>query len=498
MQPNISSKLWRLDNLYTIKNKSGTLQTLRLNSAQQKVLTQYNHNKKIILKSRQQGISTLFLIYALDSCLTIPGYEAGLQSYGQKEAEKLANRAKIAWEHLDDKYKKLIGYATIQEPLTLIRCNTSQMEFNNGSILKIGNFRGDTLQSLHVSELAKIAKKFPDKAQELKTGAFQAVASNNKITIESTAEGRTGLFYEMWRKAEEIKLLDKPLTPLDFEPIFLSWIEDLDCRLDIKVDIPQYLDEYFTDIEKTLNITLTNEQRWWYAKKTEELGDDMKQEYPTTSEEAFSVTKDGSYYSKLYRDYIVKNKRLITPLYDKNLSVNVAMDLGMNDTMVLVFYQIYKNLQGDLEVRVIDEYHNEGESLKHYVDVIKSKPYRYKDIFVPHDANVRELSTRKTRLAILKEYGINAKVIPKQSIQNGIELVRKWIPYMYIDDKLAYIKTMFIQYTKEWNDRLGVWNSNPKHNEWSHPADAIRYMCQSLPALDNKPQRKIKSTGLDI
>jgi len=500
MQPNISSKLWRLNNLYTIKNKEGELQLLKLNAAQTKVLTKYKHNKKIILKSRQQGISTLFLAYNLDSCLTDPGFEAGLQSYGQKEAEKLANRAKIMWDHLDKNYKDIIGYATIGEPLTLTRCNTSQMEFNNGSILKIGNFRGDTLQSLHVSELAKIAKKFPDKAKELKTGAFQAVATKNKITIESTAEGRTGMFYEMWRKAEENELLGKPLTDLDFQPIFLSWIEDLDCRLDTEVDIPLHLQEYFDTIEKTLDVKLVNEQKWWYTKKWEELGDDMKQEYPTTSEEAFSATKDGSYYSKLYRDYIVKQKRLITPLYDQNLPVSVAMDLGINDTMVIIFYQTYYNMAREPELRIIDEYHNEGEGLKHYVDVLQSKPYRYKDVFVPHDANVRELTTGKTRLAILREYGINAKVLPKQSIRDGIEVVRKWIPYMYVDDRLTYIKEMFINYTKEWNERLGVWNSSPLHNEWSHPADAMRYACQSLPKLGDKTNKynKSKSVGLDL
>ena len=100
--------------------------------------------------------------------------------------------------------------------LTLTTDNKMALGFSNLSSLKIGNFRGDTLQSLHVSELGKIAKDFPKKAKELKTGAFQAVAKNNIITIESTAEGKSGLFYDMWVKAEQKAILGQELTPLDF------------------------------------------------------------------------------------------------------------------------------------------------------------------------------------------------------------------------------------------------------------------------------------------
>ena len=65
----------------------------------------------------------------------------------------------------------------------------------------------------------------PKKAKELKTGAFQAVAKNNIITIESTAEGKSGLFYDMWVKAEQKAILGQELTPLDFQAIFLPYRE---------------------------------------------------------------------------------------------------------------------------------------------------------------------------------------------------------------------------------------------------------------------------------
>jgi len=46
-------------------------------------------------------------------------------------------------------------------------------------------------------------------------------------------------------------------------------------------------------------------------------------------------------------------------------------------------------------------------------------------------------------------------------------------------EKCAYIDSMFKNYTKEWDARLGQWKEKPLHNEWSNPGDAVRYMAMS-------------------
>lgn len=488
----LSSKLWRMNNLYKIRDKDGKLVTLKLNNAQEKVLTKFKHNKKIILKSRQQGISTLYLAYNIDDCLFKSGYQAGIQSYGQDEADKLSKRAEIMWEELSPDIKELMG-------LKLVSNNSKGMTFSNGAILKIGNFRGDTLQGLHVSELGKIAKKYPEKAKELKTGAFQAVSIKNKITIESTAEGRSGLFYDMWRTAEELQLQGKELTPLDFQAIFLSWVYDNDCQLDFEVPIDRKMETYFKDLEEELDIVLTDNQKWWYVKKCEELGEDITQEYPATPEEAFMSAKDGSYYGRLYRDHVIKGKRLIEDLYDENLDVSVAMDLGMNDTMVVIWFQRWKN-----ELRIIDAYANSGEGLEHYAQAMHDRArlygYDYDQVHGPHDMNVRDLSAKggKSRKHIMRDYGIRVNVLPKIRVNDGIELVRKWIPNMYIDASLKYIQDTFMNYTKEWDTKLGVWKDKPLHDDWSNPADAIRYVCLATAESEVTLKRKKNKSSKDF
>ena len=468
----LSSKLWRLNNLYKIRDKDGKLVTLKLNAAQTKVLTEFKHNKKIILKSRQQGISTLFLAYNMDDCLVKPGYSAGIQSYGLDESNKLQMRAELMWDELDDDIKELFG-------LKLVMNNQKGMAFANGSILKIGNFRGDTLQSLHVSELAKIASKSPEKARELKTGAFQAVGQKNKITIESTAEGRSGLFYEMWERATLRAKQGVELGPFDFQPIFLSWIVDVDCNINTPVAISEELAAYFTKVELDLNVKLTDTQKWWYTAKKLELGEDMQQEYPTTAEEAFLQSVEGTYYRHEF-----KTLKIHENTFDPNLLVHSAFDLGMNDTFSIGFFQIHP----DGQIKIIGEYANSGHGLQHYRDVYDALTKKFGWIhgstYVPHDSKVRELIADKTRWQAMKELGFKPILVTRHRLPDGIEATRQFLRTVIIDTKCEVIILAIQNYRKKFDRSFNVYLDSPVHDEHSHTADMLRYMAMGL---KNKP-----------
>lgn len=490
----LSSKLWRMNNLYTILDKDGNKRILKLNAAQLKTLTKFRHNKKIILKSRQQGISTLYLAYNLDDCLFKPGYQAGIQSYGLDESEKLSRRAELMWNELDLDVKTLFN-------LEIDTNNSKGMSFSNGSILKIGNFRGDTLQSLHVSELAKIAKKFPDKAKELKTGAFQAVGKNNKITVESTAEGKSGLFYEMWMKAVSIEKRGLELGPFDFQAIFLSWLDDPDCNIDMPKEISEELAKYFAKIEEDLSVKLADTQKWWYASKLDELGEDMKQEYPTTAEEAFEQSVEGTYYKHEY-----KTLKISDNLYDENLKVHSALDLGMNDTFSMFFFQVHP----DGKPKVVGEYANSGYGLQHYKDIIdalnKKFGWVYGNTYVPHDSKVRELIAAKTRWDAMTEMGFRPILVRKHSLVDGIEETRRFLKEVKIDSSCQMFVDTVQNYRKKYDEKFDVYLDSPVHDEWSHPADAIRYLAMGhkhnrisdIYVRTYNPRRATRIMGYDV
>ena len=50
------------------------------------------------------------------------------------------------------------------------------------------------------------------------------------------------------------------------------------------------------------------------------------------------------------------------------------------------------------EIRVIDYFEASGEGLDYYIDLLNKKGYKYGDHYAPHDIQVRELMSGKSRL----------------------------------------------------------------------------------------------------
>lgn len=277
----LSDKHWRLNNLYTIKDKSGREIPFRMN-ADQEYFFLNRHNKNVILKARQRGFTTLQCISYLDDCLFTQNLSAGIIAHKVEDAEEIfEDKIKFAYERLDPVIKDAVTAETDQ---------AGKLKFSNGSSIRVStSFRSGTIQRLHVSEYGKIAADFPKKAKEIRTGAFNAVALDQEITVESTAEGMEGEFYNLWGKAEANH--GKKLTALDFKPFFFPWWKAEEYRLDpAGVEIPNKLRVYFEMLKNEHGIELDEYQKAWYAKKHEEQGEDMPQEYPSFSEESFIVS----------------------------------------------------------------------------------------------------------------------------------------------------------------------------------------------------------------
>ena len=492
----LPSKLWRLNNLYTIIDKRGQRIGFKMNLAQHKVYaTSLKHSRLIILKSRQQGISTLWLVAFFDDCAFYNDFSSGLMAQGTDEAETLLMRTKVLWDELDASIKQFLS-------LDIKKNNTKEFSFNNGSSIFVRtSFRSTTLQRLHISEFGKIANKYPERARETKTGTLQAIAPGNTAVIESTAEG-DNVYKQMWDTALAYA---GELTDKDFMPVFLSWIDDPDCALSRHQEPDARAVKYFADIEAQLNVKLTEEQKNFWVAQYRELGNDIFQEYPATPEEAFLRNRDGTYYASLYLRLIRGRKRELTNLFDSNLPVQVAVDLGRNDFFVLVFFQTYTD-----GWRIINSYKNTGMGIKHYCEIMddlqSQLSYNISDIILPHDAEVRDLTSDMTREEAFWKYGYKQTTIVDRTkdINNDRELVRQAMEDMYVDPQAQYIIDCFLNYTKEWDERRGVWKDVHEHNDHSHGADAIRQMVRGGKAYVTQNERRRRAirhrarSGMDI
>ena len=460
-------KLWRMNNIYTIRDKFGTPMLFNFHRAQHLAYAaSIHHSRQIILKSRQQGISTLWLISFFDDAVFLDNMNCGLMAQDADAATDLLERVTYAWDDMAPAIKLFLGIERVVN-------NSKVTTFSNGSKIFVRtSFRSGTLTRLHISELGKIANKYPERAKETNSGSLQAIKAGNTVIIESTAEGRDNLFANKWRTAENHI---GALSPMHFAPLFLSWVDDPDCTIDVPVKLKSDDIEYIQMLERDLDIRLTDEQKWWCAAKREELDDEFDREYPYNPESAFSQARDGTYYGKYIKE-LKDSGRVIPSLYDPELKVTVTFDLGMSDTFEMLFWQLNVDFKGKLTVRLIDHYNNSGEGLAHYVQVLRERNYRYERFVLPHDAKKRELGAAKSIAGQLKDLGMTKqKVLARDEILPGIQAVREMMPLLWIDSSCDYVISAFENYTKEWDTRLGVWKDKPRHDEWSNPMDAVRY-----------------------
>jgi len=454
---------WRLNNLYYIKDEHGHKVLFKFNEVQE-YLYENLWYWNIVPKARQLGITTFFSILYLDQVLFSENQTATIIAHTEKDMKKIfRNKIKFAWDNLHPWLKAKIG-----EPDT----NTAnELSFPNGGVISVAlSSRSDTVQFLHISEFGKICAKYPDKAEEIVTGAINAVHAGSMVSIESTAEGREGYFYDFVYDAERKRKEGRELSPLDFKIFFFPWWLDKRYSLEGNFQLSREQNEYFMRLEKKDNIKLTEGQKRWYIKKKEIQKDKMMQEYPSTLDEAFSVTTEGAYFAHEMNLVYSQNRIRVLPVVD-GVKVDTWWDLGMNDFTVIIFTQTIGP-----QIRIVDVYYNRGYKLAHYVDLLKEKKYSYGRHIFPHDIEVKDFSTGITRKQTLYDLTLRDIVVaPKLGIEDGIERVRNIFSRLYFDEERSKpLYDALGNYRRDFDSKLGEFKKTPRHDNNSHFADAIR------------------------
>ena len=227
-QKQLADKRWRLTNLYYITDKSGKEILFNLNWAQAQLYDRLWY-QMLVLKARQLGVTTFFAINFLDDCFWYANTNAGIIAHRKEDAEDIfRKKVKFAYDKMPE-WTRVFNSATNDR--------VGELVFENGSSYRVSTgFRSGTYQRLLVSEFGKICSQSPDVAREIVTGSLNTVASNQIIAIESTAEGRSGYFYDYCKRAEDLALSGKQLTQMDMRFFFFPWYDEPSYRLPIKKD----------------------------------------------------------------------------------------------------------------------------------------------------------------------------------------------------------------------------------------------------------------------
>lgn len=467
IKKNFSDRNWRLNNLYFIQDEKGQRVKFRMNRVQRRLYTTLWY-LNLVLKSRQHGVTTFLCILFLDMCLFNDNVSAGVIADNLNDAKKFFDqKIYYAYKNLPEQLRAEIG---------LITDTSLELVFTNDSRISTGvSLRSGTCQYLHISEFGKVCAKHPEKAREIVTGALNTVHVGHYVFIESTAEGRSGYFFDFCQEAQKRQTEGRAPTKLEYKLHFFGWHQDPKNRLEFagQLVLGKDLVDYFAELEAKHGIVLDDQQKAWYAAKKVTQGEDMLREHPSIPEEAFQASILGAYYQK--QMLFLRSQRpcrIATVPYDPSLPVNTAWDLGMDDTTCIVYHQRY-----GLENRLIDYDECNGEPLAYYANLLQGKGYVYDAHYLPHDSKVRSLNDGVTREEKLYQLGLRNifTVARTADIEDGIEEVRKFLMSCWLDkEKCERLIAALDEYRKEWDEKLGVYRSRPLHNWASNPADAVR------------------------
>jgi hypothetical protein len=261
-----------------IRTKEGDVRPLLLNKVQKRLIAEIDRQIKetgkvriILLKARQQGLSTFasaFNYWWLSQHAANKGIVIAHVAESTKALFDMYRRIHAECPEL---LKPSTRYSSRRE-LVFDKLDTALTVATAGGD---GIARGETITHAHLSELGF----WPNAtANDNLNAVLQAIpnTAGTAIIVESTANGMTGPYYEMWQAAVS--------GASGFIPFFSPWFESDEYREKAPADFELSPEEQ----ELVEKFGLDNDQLYWRRRKIAQNGRDLfMQEYPATPDEAF-------------------------------------------------------------------------------------------------------------------------------------------------------------------------------------------------------------------
>jgi hypothetical protein len=290
----LKDKSWRMTHLYSIIDRNKKKVVFKPNRAQED-FEKNRHCRNIILKSRRLGFTTYEAIDSLDDTLFTRNFSSLFIAHTKDDAIEIFNtKIDFTWKNFNQELASLwkVDAST---------ANKLKFDFgnNNFSQMIVSNSgRSGTHNRVHISEFGKLCARYAQKAGEVISGTIPSVPPEGRIDIESTAEGMSGDFYEMFNEAW--KRRREPLQT-EFKAHFYNWQWDDEEIAKIESVIPtsQMDDGYrFKEYQELHHLT-DREITYYYTKwlSLKKDWDMLHQEFPTTPEEAF-VASGNTFFNK--------------------------------------------------------------------------------------------------------------------------------------------------------------------------------------------------------
>ncbi|MCR9276238.1 MULTISPECIES: terminase [unclassified Mameliella] len=491
----LQDPIWRLysGRLYKIMTKAdefqdGSVIPFKPNKAQRDFVNAL-HYRNVILKARQLGFTTLIALMWLDHAMFVPNQRVGIIAHSLEDAEVIfRDKVVFAYENMPPEVRAMFPLKKKTESEILFA--------HNGSSIRVStSMRSGTIHRLHVSEMGKIAAKYPQKAREIVQGSLPAVPSHGIAIIESTAEGKAGYFYQIATRAEKRAMIPRRLGVKEFKFHFFPWhqMPTYVAPANDNTPISATQHKYFDEIEDKMGICLTLSQRRWYVMtlESEQAGDaeGMWREYPSTPEECWQRSVAGTYYAPQIAR-VRAEKRIGHVPFVKFVPVHTFWDIGSGDgTAIWLMQHVGQQYRFPMFIE------NWAQGYEFYVNQLRETGMVFGTHYLPHDAMHERQQKHKVGKPIDDLQSLapdwSFSVVPRvDDIQHGIQMTRQKFHLCWFDEEGCKEGFEHLElYHKKWSTRVDDWIDEPeKQDGHSEAADAFRQFAQGYDDAANSSE----------
>lgn len=212
-------------------------------------------------------------------------------------------------------------------------------------------------------------------------------------------------------------------------------------------------------------------------------------DYPTIWEGKCRSAVEGAIYASEITEALVAGRVCAVP-YDPRLKVHAVWDLGWNDSMSIILVQ-----KGQFELRVIGYLEDSHKTLDWYLGELQKMNLNWGHDWIPHDGATKDFKTGKSTYDLIKAFGRSPKMITAENgcetaVEPGIRIARGVLPKCYFDkQKTVRLVECLRRYRRHINASHGEPGS-PVHDEFSHGADAFRYLGVVADKLKNEDESR--------
>jgi phage terminase large subunit len=202
-------------------------------------------------------------------------------------------------------------------------------------------------------------------------------------------------------------------------------------------------------------------------------------------------TVDGAIFARELQQ-AEKDGRLTRVPYDATKPVHAVFDLGWADSTSIWFLQFV-----GMETRLIRYLEDSQKTMSHYLATMQTFGYVYDTVWLPHDAENKTLAAAgRTIQDIVRAAGYKTHILPKVPVLDSINAARTIFPTCWFDKEHAAEGINCLRhYRYEVDPDTGQFGRTPLHDQYSHGADAFRYIALMIkePA---KPKPRAQSVAV--